>query len=255
MVHDIFSPPVASRIYLYTNIAAYEVLVRAWPGKHRSLHGQIYGFPDLPAPRGTVDGGLSAVCAFLLVGKKLLFSEAVVEDSLRAILAGFKHNATYEASLRYGRQAADSVIAWADKDQYKETRKLPRYRFMKKEGKWIPTPPAYMSAVEPYWNRIRTVVLDSASQFRPAPPVEFSKDSASAFYRQAYEVYEVGNHLTTSQKDVANFWDCNPFAVTMEGHLNYAVKKISPGGHWISIVAIAARKKKPICWSLHCSIP
>ena len=26
MVHDIFSPPVASRIYVYPNIAAYEVL-------------------------------------------------------------------------------------------------------------------------------------------------------------------------------------------------------------------------------------
>ena len=243
MVHDIFSPPVASRIYLYTNIAAYEVLVKAYPGEHRSLHGQVNGFPDLPGPRETIDGGLAAVYAFLTVGKRLLFSESVVEDSLSRILAGYGRSAVFDASLRYGRQAADSIIAWADKDQYKETRKLPRYRFIKKEGKWLPTPPAYMSAVEPYWNRIRTVTLDSASQFRPAPPVEFSKDTGSAFYRQAYEVYEAGNRLTAGEKDIANFWDCNPFAVTMEGHLNYAVKKISPGGHWISIVAIAARKK------------
>ena len=28
MVHDIFSPPVASRIYAYPNIAAYEVLAK-----------------------------------------------------------------------------------------------------------------------------------------------------------------------------------------------------------------------------------
>ena len=26
MVHDIFSPPVASRVYAYSNIAAYEIL-------------------------------------------------------------------------------------------------------------------------------------------------------------------------------------------------------------------------------------
>ena len=25
MVHDIFSPPLASRVYAYTNIAAYEI--------------------------------------------------------------------------------------------------------------------------------------------------------------------------------------------------------------------------------------
>ncbi|MGB0788233.1 MAG: phosphatidic acid phosphatase, partial [Marinirhabdus sp.] len=28
MVHDIFSPPVASRIYVYPNIAAYEIIAR-----------------------------------------------------------------------------------------------------------------------------------------------------------------------------------------------------------------------------------
>jgi len=246
IVHDIFSPPVASRIYLYANVAAYETLVKAYPGDYRSLYGQVKAFPDLPAPGEKIDGGLSAVYAFLLVGKKLVFSESILEDSLQAIIRGYRglDRSIYDASLRYGVLAADSVMAWADKDQYKETRKLPRYRFIKKEGKWIPTPPAYMAAIEPYWNRIRTVTLDSCSQFRSTPPPSFSKDTGSIFYRQAYDVYVMGNQLTQDQKDIANFWDCNPFAVTMEGHLHYAVKKISPGGHWMSIVGIAARQKK-----------
>ncbi|HMI61428.1 MAG TPA: vanadium-dependent haloperoxidase [Puia sp.] len=246
IVHDIFSPPVASRIYLYTNVAAYEVLVKAFPGRYTSLFHRLRAFPDLPAPGETIDGSLAAVYAFMLVGKKMVFSEPVLEDSLQMILAGFKDGlsgSVYNASLRYGRQAADSIIAWSDKDQYKETRKLPRYRIIKTEGKWIPTPPAYMAAIEPYWNRIRTVTLDSASQFRPAPPVPFSTDTASPFYRQAYEVYVAGKGLTPAQKHIADFWDCNPFAVTMEGHLRYAVKKISPGGHWIAITGLASKKK------------
>ena len=37
-------------------------------------------------------------------------------------------------------------------------------------GRWIPTPPMYGTAVEPHWNEIRPMVLDSASQFRPVPP-------------------------------------------------------------------------------------
>lgn len=37
IVHDIFSPPVASRIYLYANVAAYETLVKAYPGDYRIL--------------------------------------------------------------------------------------------------------------------------------------------------------------------------------------------------------------------------
>jgi len=246
MVHDIFSPPVASRVYLYANVAAYETLVKAYPeGGYLSLRGQVRDFPDVPAPREKIDGSLAAVYAFLLVGKKLVFSEPMLEDSLRVIIGGYRSlaRAVYDASLRYGGAVADSIMAWADKDQYKETRKLPRYRLIQKEGKWIPTPPAYMAAIEPYWNRIRTLTLDSCSQFRPKAPPSFSKDTGSVFYRQAYDVFVTGNQLTQEQKDIANFWDCNPFAVNMEGHLHYAVKKISPGGHWMSIIAIAARQK------------
>ncbi len=245
MVHDIFSPPVASRIYLYTNVAAYEVLVKAHPGTYRSLYGQIRSFPRIPAPHERIDGQLAAVYAFMTVGKKLIFSEAALEDSLRQVLAMYKgmRKVQYDASLRYGKSVADSVIGWADKDQYKETRKLPRYRFLKTDGKWLPTPPVYMAAVEPYWNRIRTVTLDSCSQFKPDPPPPFSKDTASIFYQQARDVYTTGQQLTQEQKDIANFWDCNPFAVAVEGHLSYAVKKISPGGHWISITGLVTRQK------------
>ena len=31
IVHDIFSPPVASRVYTYPNIAAYEIISQAYP--------------------------------------------------------------------------------------------------------------------------------------------------------------------------------------------------------------------------------
>ncbi|MGB4397946.1 MAG: hypothetical protein WBJ10_01155, partial [Daejeonella sp.] len=40
MVHDIFSPPVASRIYAYSSIAAYEALLPHYPN-YRSLSGQL----------------------------------------------------------------------------------------------------------------------------------------------------------------------------------------------------------------------
>ncbi|MDP4215930.1 MAG: vanadium-dependent haloperoxidase [Bacteroidota bacterium] len=249
MVHDIFSPPVASRIYLYTNIAAYEALAKAHPGQYASLYGQIRSFPHIPAPAKLTRPSLSAVYAFMLVSKRLLFSEQAVEDSTRAILKNFHvpsahiSPALYSSSLAYGRQVADSVIRWAEMDQYRETRKLPRYRLVNREGKWVPTPPAYMAAIEPYWNKIRLIALDTCSQFRPPPPPAFSKDSGSAFYILAYDVYQTGNHLTADQKDLANFWDCNPFAVSMEGHLHFALKKISPGGHWISIVGIVARQQ------------
>ena len=247
MVHDIFSPPVASRIYLYANVAAYETLVKAYPA-YASLYSQIKNFPNIPAPRQKIDASLASVYAFILVGQQLVFSEPMLEDSMRNILGAFKSKTMtpdlYKASLGYGRQVADSIIAWSDKDQYKETRTLSRYRLTKGQGKWIPTPPAYMAAIEPYWSKIRPVSLNTADQFRPAAAPAFSKDTNSLFYRQAYDVYTAVNQLTDTQKDIANFWDCNPFAVNVEGHLGFASKKISPGGHWINIVGAVSRQRQ-----------
>jgi hypothetical protein len=249
MVHDIFSPPVASRIYLYTSVAAYETLAKGEWREYASLYGQVKGFPEIPAPQKEISFPLAAVYAYLLVGKRLIFSESVMEDSIRSILSWYRSKdpadtVVYAASLEYGRQVAAAVVKWAGGDQYIETRRLPRYRLLRQKGKWIPTPPAYMAAVEPYWNKIRPVTLDSADQFRPLPAPAFNTDTASPFYHQAYEVYQTGNTLTQEQKDIANFWDCNPFAVTMEGHVGFATKKISPGGHWMSIVTTVSRQQR-----------
>src|SRR4051812_10218956 len=59
IVHDIFSPPVASRIYAYTNLAAYEVLVQQNVA-YRSLHKQLNSFPQVPAATGKVSASLAA---------------------------------------------------------------------------------------------------------------------------------------------------------------------------------------------------
>ena len=49
IVYDIFSPPVASRIYVYPSIAAYEVL-RNSSTNYKSLTGQLNGLDPIPEP-------------------------------------------------------------------------------------------------------------------------------------------------------------------------------------------------------------
>jgi hypothetical protein len=96
--------------------------------------------------------------------------------------------------------------------------------------------------VEPNWARLRPFVMDSASQFRPRPPYAFDMTPGSAFFRQAKEVFEVGRHLTDEQRQIALFWDDNPYVMHVRGHTMFATKKASPGGHWMGLTAIAARK-------------
>jgi len=192
IIHDIFSPPVASRIYAYANIASYEILVKT-NKQYRSLHGVLKDMPAIPEPPGKVSASLAAVYAFMVTGKKLVFSEQILEDSLQQILKYYKtklgNDELYKASLAYGQQVSDTIMTWVAKDQYKETRKVRRYNLLKQEGKWIPTPPGYIAAVEPYWSKIRPLVMDSCNQFPPLPALTFSKEKGSPFYEQANEVY------------------------------------------------------------------
>ncbi|MFZ6011341.1 MAG: vanadium-dependent haloperoxidase [Bacteroidota bacterium] len=244
IIHDIFSPPVSSRIYMYAHVAAYETLVKGNPN-YRSLFGQIPTFPQIPDAEQEVSYDLAAVHAFLLTGKSLIFSEQMLEDSIQKILPSITKTLTpklAEASLAYGKKISDIIVAWSKQDGYGHTRKLKRYSFKKDEGKWKPTPPMYMAAVEPHWRLMRTLALDSPAQYKPSPPATFSKEQNSEFYKLANYVYITVKNLTQEQKSIANFWDCNPFAVNVHGHINYATKKLSPGGHWLSIAALASQK-------------
>ncbi len=246
IVHDIFSPPVASRIYLYASMAAYEAALPSQK-KYKSLGSSIPSFPVINMQTNEViDYKLASVYAFLKVAQRFVFSEQMIQDSLSNILREFKNlkPAVYKNSIAVGQLVTDSILKWTERDNYKDTRKLRRYHISKTDGKWLPTPPGYMSAVEPYWSKMRTVVLDSASEYKPVAPPAFSTDKESEFYRQAYEVFEICNSPTNEQRAIALFWDCNPFFLNTQGHLNFATKKLSPGGHWMSIAGIAATKTK-----------
>ena len=148
---------------------------------------------------------------------------------------------TRKASKIYGEQVADDILAWADKDNYKETRSFPKYSISDDERLWKPTPPAYMEGIEPHWREIRTMVLTSADQFKPESPSEYDLSKSSTFYKETMEVYDTGNSLTTEQKSIASFWDCNPYVMNQTGHMMFATKKITPGGHWMGISGIAAK--------------
>ncbi len=247
MVHDIFSPPVASRIYAYVSVAGYEA-ARAGDGRYRSLAGQLFGLDEVAAPeaRKRYNFSLSAIQAVLLTGKALVISEGAVEEFRLYLLDSIRRTGMpadiYQNSLNYGKAVAEQVLAWAGKDHYKETRSYPKYDVDDGAGSWKPTPPVYMRAIEPHWSEMRTFVIDSARQFIPHPPTPFSAEKGSAFYQDALEVYQAGLQLTDEQKAIANFWDCNPFKMNQNGHVMFASKKISPGGHWMNITGVACRR-------------
>lgn len=249
IVHDVYSPPVASRTYAYTAIAAYEA-ARYENKNYFSLAGQVTKLTPFDAPEAgkQYNYSLAAVNALLLTAKTMVISEEMIENFRQKMLQEFSATGMpqdiFDNSVAFGKKTADHVLAWAAQDNYKQTRAFPKYTVTDDNETWKPTPPAYMKAIEPYWNRIRPFLLDSGTQFKPIAATVFSSDSTSKFYKEAVEVQQTGLHLTAEQIAIANFWDCNPFKMNINGHVMYATKKISPGGHWINITRLACRQTK-----------
>ncbi|WP_413994768.1 vanadium-dependent haloperoxidase [Maribacter sp. 2307ULW6-5] len=250
MIHDIFSPPVASRIFAYPNIAAYEIVAQANPD-YGSLAGQVNELTPVPQMDTLlgINPTLSALIAHMDVSKQLIFSEdkfEVLQDSLYQRWQN-TNAAQFEASKNYGLQVAAHIKEWMNKDNYNQTRTMPKFTVDTDDpARWQPTPPAYMDGIEPHWDKIRPFYLDSAAQFKPLPPPPFSMEEDSDFYKELLEVYEISKEITAKGDDseevaIAKFWDCNPYVSVTRGHLMFATKKITPGAHWIGISKIASR--------------
>ena len=246
IVHDIFSPPVASRIYVYPSIAAYEVLASG-SEEYKTLAGQLTDLKPIPSPKQeNVSLPLASIKAFLTVGKALVFSADMIaefeEELFNQIRKDGMNSKKFEASIAYGEEVAAHILKWASTDMYKESRTFSKYSITDSPNKWKPTPPDYKDGIEPHWSKMRILVLDSADQYRPKPPTPFDMMEGSPFHEELMEVYETGKRLNEERTEIAKFWDCNPYVSHHVGHAMLATKKITPGGHWIGITKIASKK-------------
>lgn len=245
-----FPPMIAARNYAYANIAAYEI-VAAGDKQYHSLVGQIHGLQSMPKPvdQKNVDYPFAALLAFCKVGNAVTFPEGSMDayvDQLKAKAkdAGMPSD-VFDASVSYASVIGDTIMSWSKKDNYAKIRSASKFTVTNEEGRWIPTPPMYAQAVEPHWMEIRTLVLDSCSQFKPVRPPKYNpKDPSSTFYKAMMLVKRSVDSLTPEQKHIADFWDDNSFKLNVNGHVMYATKKFSPGGHWMNIVGIIAANKK-----------
>ena len=240
IIYDIYSPPVASRLYAYTNLAYYEAIRPAYSS--RSITNQLKGFQYLknePAAKN-FDPELAGITAFITVAKKLIFSKDSIISIEKFLLEDYENidKAIRENSIAWGNKVASVILERSSKDNYKITRGLARYSVFEQDGKWQQTPPDYSDATEPHWRKITPLLMDSAAQFKPAPPPSYDMKKGSVYYKELMELYETSKKLTPSQDTIAKYWDDNPFVTQHQGHLTFANKKTTPVGHWMGIIEI-----------------
>ncbi len=238
---DGISPPIAARSYAYAAIAGYEAVVHGMPG-YVSMAGQVNGLDSLPEPTPGVDYDWPTVLAATMgrvvpgtyIFPNTLFFEYttpshVALESLERIQIVKRQvqgvpQSTLDASAEYGHALGDAIAAWANSDNFAETR-YEAYAPPKGTSDWEAT--GYVDAqtsrpLLPHFGEVRPVALADGSECRPIAPVPFSTDPASAFYAQANTVYQTDLALTKTQREIALFWADGGGSET-------------PPGHWVKI--------------------
>jgi hypothetical protein len=249
IIYDVFTPPVASRIYVYSSLASYEAIRFSKVGTP-SIAEKLHGFGKMPAPeQGKLyNYTLAATRAFFTVVRNVkVFSVDSLKAYEEAVYNGFRDSldeAGWQRSMAFGESIGNAILARAKNDGYFKSRGKPKHLGSNDAGKWRPTPPDYMDGVEWCWNTMQPMVMDSAAQFMPPRPPRYDTDTNSVFFKGVREVYTITKNCTPEQQLIARYWDDNPFVMEHSGHMMFGNKKITPGGHWMGIATIAARQTK-----------
>lgn len=225
-----FTPPVTSRAFGYLGVTLYEALVPGMPD-NQSLAGQLNELTPLPPPHDHVYHWPSVANSALAASTRLLFPTASdankksiddLERGLSNILEPGVPPGIANRSVKRGQVAAAHIFDWSTSDGGHKgylTNFPSSYTPPVGPGLWIPTPPGFQAALQPYWGQHRPFVLASGADHDPGPPPAFSTDLNSAFYAEAIEVYETVENLTDEQRDIALFWADDPGqTATPPGH-------------------------------------
>jgi hypothetical protein len=221
--------PYFLRYYVYTGIGAFEALA---PGTDldKFSDGLWNGLDNLPKAEkfkkyywpASVNASLASLHRSLYPAASTADKAAIdsLENVLNTAFLNTENPDVVNRSNDFGKAVADAVFSWSETDGYKNAQAA--YTPPIGPGLWEPTPPAMAIASVPYWGDLRPVVAGSGDNTQPGPPIPYSTDPGSDFFKMVKHVYDVSQTLTHADSAWALFWRDLP--------------GVSTGGHWLSIL-------------------
>lgn len=226
--------PHAARTYGYLGLTVWESVYNGIPGA-RSMAGQINDFPAAASldTEKSYDWGIVLCTAMKTVLPELVDNTTPSQRGQIQVLADLQESQmmakgvsaeVQENSRDLGVRTGLNIVARIKRDGRDVIRNLvtviPQRTSTTKQY-WDPT--TYnQKPVEPNWSTIRTFVIDNSQSCESAAPYSYSEDPASAFYKDAKEVYDF-YPLNDNNKRIAFHWDNGPG------------RTCSPACHWVNI--------------------
>ncbi|GAB2467513.1 haloperoxidase [Hymenobacter qilianensis] len=202
-----------NRAFGYIGVGLYET-VRPGIRGAISLSTKLYQMPPMPAPEpgreyvwgASANAALASMYKQLLVG--LTDEDKARMDSLENAYNNRYRLSTADAVLTrsqaHGRAVASAIYNWSTTDNFNlgsQGYVLPEF-----PGSWVRTPPAFAAPQGPFLQNSRPFLAYSLTATAPPPPIAYSEDPSSAFYKEAKAVYDIGKALTPEQKAIPDWW-------------------------------------------------
>lgn len=232
-----YSPPVASRSFAYLGVTAFEAVASGSP-EMQSLAGQLNGLKPAPQREAgkTYDEAVVLQAAMAFAAQNFFENTGPTgQRALASLEAKLRTKATEglpaDVAVRsedYGRAVAKHILAWSQDDggAVIENMGFPlQYELTKGAANWVPTSlvAQQQKPLLPNWGKNRTFAMPNGATCDLPPPPAYSEDKTSEFYKQALEVVETQQNISTEQRAIARFW------------ADDAMLSPTPPGHWITI--------------------
>jgi membrane-associated phospholipid phosphatase len=153
----------------------------------------------------------------------------MLSAELTATLAAIPEGRGRNLGIALGTSVADQILALRSHDG---SNVKVNYVPGTGPGDWVPTPPAYASAVDPQWGNVTPFALTGASQFQPPPPPAIT---SAQYAQEVNQVEAIGGTTSTvrtpDETAIARFWSDLPGT-------------FDPPGHWNQITEVAAQMTK-----------
>jgi PAP2 superfamily len=164
---------------------------------------------DLHGPRRASADAAAAAAARTTLDALLPSQQPTIEAFFQSSLAQIGSGEHVDRGIRFGTRVAEAVLAARANDGATAT--APVFTPLIGPGEYQLTPPAFAPAGFTQTSQVAPFVLESASQFRPAPPPALTSAKYAADFNEVKSLGELNSATRTAdQTAIGKFWGAAP---------------------------------------------